>query len=466
MTQARQHISQNSGVPIRVDGLAVTVVGAARSGIAAARLLREHNARVFVTDQGAIAETQQALFAEAEIDFEQTGHSDRALEADFVVTSPGVPDSAPILVSASESGIPIYSEIEVATWFCDAPIVAITGSNGKTTTTTLIGHIFSNAGWRTHVVGNIGRPFSDVADIASPKDVVVLEVSSFQLDHICSFRPAISVLLNITPDHLDRYQNDLGMYAASKFRICENQRAGDVFIYNMDDAGIMAGMEGMEESSGPELHGYTLSESPTASGFIKDNTLIIRTGANQEVLMHSDELALRGRHNAGNSLAAAIAARVMEVRSETVRSSLSSFEGVPHRLEFVREVDGIRYVNDSKATNVNAVWFALESMNQRVILIAGGRDKGNDYESLRELVGDKVRVLVAIGESAAKVKENLGPYVDQTVLADSMADAVSYGSLLARKGETVMLSPACASFDMFENFEARGDVFKQIVSDL
>lgn len=466
MTEVRRHIAHNEHDPTDVRGLSVTVVGCARSGLAVARLLNEHKADVFVTEYGPISEQDQALLEEAGINYEQNGHSDRADAAEFMVTSPGVPDSAPILDRAVRNGTPIYSEIEVATWFCDAPIVAVTGSNGKTTTTALIGHIFKNAGRQTHIVGNIGRPFSDVADQASASDVVVLEVSSFQLDHISSFRPAVSVLLNITPDHMDRYQNDMSLYAESKFRILENQCPEDAFIYNMDDERIVARLDGRDTSSGPVLHGYTLSERPTASGFITQNKLIIQTGANQEVLMQLDELALKGRHNAGNSLAAAIAARVMEVGSDTVRSSLSSFEGVPHRLEFVREVDGVRYVNDSKATNVNAVWFALESMNQPVVLIAGGRDKGNDYESIKELASEKVRILVAIGESAATVQDELGPHVDQTVLADSMADAVSYASLLARSGETVVLSPACASFDMFDNYEARGDIFKQIVSDL
>ena len=464
-TDSQQRIT-NNGDRRNVRGHRVTIVGAARSGIAVASLLQARDAVVFVTDHTKIDDSRRAFLTNEGIEFEEGGHTDRALEADYMVTSPGVLDSASVLTQAVEKRLPIYSEIEVAAWFCDAPIIAITGSNGKTTTTSLLGHIFRTDGKKTHVAGNIGNPFSAVVTKVDPADVVVLEVSSFQLDHIDSFHPRVSVLLNITPDHLDRYDNELGEYAKSKFRIRENQQSDDVFIYNLDDDQITSRLEAMKRSSKPVSYGFTLSDTPSAAGFIRDDVLIIRTGQNKEVLMQSDELALRGRHNTGNSLAAAIAARVMEVRSEIIRSSLSRFEGVPHRLEFVREVDGIRYVNDSKATNVNSVWFALESMNQPVVLIAGGRDKGNDYESLRQLVAEKVRILVAIGESAATVAEDLGPYVDQTVMVDSMVDAVNYASLLARNGETVLLSPACASFDMFDDFEERGDVFKRLISDL
>ncbi len=443
-----------------------TVIGAARSGMAAARLLKYAGASVFVTDNAAIDPDNRRYLKDAGIAYEDGRHTGRALEADYVVTSPGVPDTADILEGARKQGLAIYSEIEVASWFCQAPIVAVTGSNGKTTTTSLLGNIFAAAGKTVFVAGNIGNPFSNVVKDSGPEDVVVLEVSSFQLDHVASFRPNVSVLLNITPDHMDRYGNDMSAYAASKLRICENQTESDAFIYNMDDDVIMGGLATKDWNSGPSTYAFSLSDISAAAGFIRDNALVLRAGAKEEVLMQSHELALRGRHNAGNSLAAAIAARVMEVRSEIVRSSLSSFEGVPHRLELVREVDGLQYVNDSKATNVNAVWYALESMNQSVVLIAGGRDKGNDYEPLKKIVSQRVRVLIAMGESAEKVEVALGDFVDQCILADGMSDAVRYASLLGRPGEVVLLSPACASFDMFENFEERGDEFKRLVSDL
>lgn len=450
----------------QAEGKRATVIGAARSGMAAARLLKHAGASVFVTDNAPIEPEKKQCLNDSGIAYEEGNHTDRALEADYVVTSPGVPDTADVLEEAKKQGLAIYSEIEVAAWFCQAPIVAITGSNGKTTTTSLLGYIFASAGKTAFVAGNIGNPFSSVVQKAGPEDIVVLEVSSFQLDHVASFRPDVSVLLNITPDHMDRYGGDLSTYVASKFRICENQTASDAFIYNLDDDVIMGGLAEKDWNAGPNRYAFSLADSSVAAGFIRDNALVLRTGAKEEVLMQSKELALRGRHNAGNSLAAAISARVMEVRSEIVRSSLSSFEGVPHRLELVREVDGIQYVNDSKATNVNAVWYALESMNQPVVLIAGGRDKGNDYEPLKKVVSQRVRILIALGESADKVEVALGDFVDQCVLADSMSDAVRYASLLGRPGEVVLLSPACTSFDMFENFEERGDEFKRLVSDL
>ena len=449
-----------------LTGKRATVVGAARSGMAAARLLAEAGAAVFVTDSGPIDEPRRAALSLAGIAFEEGGHTARALDADLVVTSPGVPATAELLVSAGERGLPVYSELEAASWFCRAPIVAVTGSNGKTTTTSLLGYIFQSTGRPTHVAGNIGHPFSDVAAGAQPDDIVVLEVSSFQLDHVRTFRPHVSVLLNITPDHLDRYGGSMAAYAASKLRICNNQQGDDACVFNMDDDTVATGVRKVARPDAPRAYGFSLDEKAGAAGFVRSDEIVLRIGANEEVLMQRRELALRGRHNTGNSLAAAVAARIMEVRSEIVRSSLASFEGVPHRLEFVREVNGVRYVNDSKATNVNAVWYALESMSEPVVLIAGGRDKGNDYGPLKELVRDRVRVLIAIGESAAKVESELGNLVESSVSVENMTDAVRYASLLARPGECVLLSPACASFDMFRDYEDRGDTFRRLVSEV
>ena len=452
--------------PILLAGQRVTVVGAGRSGLAASRLLSRAGFIVFLTEIGQLSSEAGHVLRAARVGFEVGGHTARALETDFVVTSPGVPSSSPLLRQAMESGIPVYSEIEAAFWFCRSPVVAITGSNGKTTTTALIGHIFRSSGRKTWVAGNIGHPFSDVVEKAGSKDLIILEISSFQLDYIDLFRPDVSVLLNITPDHLDRYGNSIDAYAGSKFRIAENQKNNDALVYNMDDYRISSWAGRMHSEDGPTRYGFTLKENDRASGFILDDSLILRTDAHEEVLMKMDELALPGRHNVYNSLAAAVAARVKEVRSDIVSESLASFEGVPHRLEFVREVDCVQYVNDSKATNVNALWYALQSFSCPIVLIAGGRDKGNDYESLKPLVSERVRVLIAIGESARVIDEALGPCVDQLVAADSMADAVRYASLLAREGEAVLLSPACASFDMFRNYEERGDAFKQLVSNL
>jgi len=447
-------------------GKRITIAGAARSGLAAARLLSEFDVNVFVSDSGVISEKRRSWLKNQQFAFEEEGHTPRASEADFIITSPGLPPGSTVLASAAERNIPIYSELEFASWFCNAPIVAITGSNGKTTTTSLIGEILSASGRATHVAGNIGRPFSDVVLDINPEDVVVLEVSSFQLEYIKEFHPHISVLLNITPDHMDRYDQDLDRYAEFKYRITENQTASDVMVYNMDDSWIANRVDADAGANRPRAQGFTLTDNKNASGFLSRDRLVLNTHETEEVLMLKDELPIRGRHNMYNSLAASIAARMMEIGSDTVRNSLSSFEGVEHRLEFVREVDGVRYINDSKATNVNALWFALESFNDPIILIAGGRDKGNDYSSVASLVKERVRLLISIGESAHAIDRALGPLVESRTLAESMEDAVRYASNLAKPGETVLLSPACSSFDMFANFEARGDTFKQLISNL
>ncbi len=444
----------------------VTVVGGARSGLAVARLLRKAGAEVFLTEQQPAPPGLEATLEELGVRYEFGGHTPRALEADLMVISPGVPSTAPLVQQARRIGLPVYSEIEVASWFCRAPIVAITGTNGKTTTTSLIGYIFRRAGRRTIVAGNIGYPFSDYVLDTTPDDVVVLEVSSFQLDHVATFRPRVSVLLNITPDHLDRYNYNFNEYAQSKFRIFANQRDADVLVYNHDDDLIRMAAERAHRKRGLRVLGFSQRTELPAGAFVRDGYLILRIEQQEEVLMHANELALRGRHNLYNSLAAAVAARVMEVRNDVVRESLASFEGVPHRLEFVRELDGVRYVNDSKATNVNAVWYALESFSCPIVLIAGGRDKGNDYSVLKPLVKEKVRALVAIGESADKLLRELGPLVPHAVKAQSMEEAIQYARVFAEPGDVVLLSPACASFDMFENYEDRGDTFRRLVMSL
>ena len=452
--------------PADIKGKKATVIGGARSGLAVARLLAEAGAKVFLTEKGDATRGLEQALDEAGIAFEFGGHTRRALDADFFAISPGVPSTINIVQQAQRSGLKVFSEIEVASWFCAAPIVAITGSNGKTTTTSLIGHIFRKTGRTTVVAGNIGYPFSDYVRGLDEDAVVVLEVSSFQLDHIDTFRPRVSVLLNITPDHLDRYNYDFNQYALSKYRIFENQRDDDVLVYNYDDALVRDYVAYVTTQRALRTIGFSYQEELDEGAFLRQGRIVLRIHQQEEDLMEAQKLALRGRHNLHNSLAAAIAARVMEVRSDVVRESLTSFEGVPHRLELVRELDGVRYINDSKATNVNAVWYALESFHEPIVLIAGGRDKGNDYSSLKPLIRRKVRAVVALGESADKVIDELGALAEERATAASIEEAIRVAHFFARRGDIVLLSPACSSFDMFDNYEHRGDTFKRLVMSL
>lgn len=450
---------------VDVHGKRVTVVGAARSGEAAACLLARHGAEVFVTDASTIGSDAQSRFVDLGISFEE-GHTARALDAEFVVKSPGVPSSAAVVQELVGRGIPVHSEIEVASWFTDAAIVAITGSNGKTTTTSLTEHVFRTAGRSVVAAGNIGHAFADVVDDLTSDSVVVLEVSSFQLDDIDRFRPRVSVLLNITPDHLDRYENDFEQYAASKFRIWKNQARGDACIYNADDPVIMRRLEEHGRAKGPTWLGISVEKEVSEGAFVRDGAVVFRVTQNEEVLMPLEELTLRGRHNLYNSLASSMAARFLEVNNEFIRESMRSFEGVAHRLEFIRDVNGVRYVNDSKATNVNAVWYALESFEEPVVLIAGGLDKGNDYEEIRSLVRERVKCLIVLGSSGERIAQALGNEVPTIERSGSMEEAVWAASKHATSGDIVLLSPACASFDMFDNYEHRGEVYRRAVMNL
>ena len=449
--------------PSEVKNRQATVVGGARSGLAVARLLAKAGAAVFLTEHGPPTEGLERALDAAGATYEFGGHTRRALDTDFMVVSPGVPPSISLVQQANRTGLPVYSEIEVASWFCEAPIVAITGTNGKTTTTSLTGHIFRTAGRAPIVAGNIGYPFSDYVRATDVERPVVLEVSSFQLEQIDTFQPRVSILLNITPDHLDRYDNDFNTYAQTKFRIFENQRDADVLVYNHDDDLIREHVTWSARKRNLPTLAFSQHEPLGAGAFVRDGAIIIRMNDHEEVLMQANEVALRGRHNLYNSLAAAVAARVMEVRSDVVRESLASFEGVPHRLEAVGTIDGVRYVNDSKATNVNSVWYALESFNSPIILIAGGRDKGNDYAALKPLVREKVRAVIALGESADTVLREIGTLAPDQKMVVSMEDAIREAQALAKRGDVVLLSPACSSFDMFENYEDRGDTFRRLV---
>jgi len=458
----------------------VTILGAARSGIAAARLLRDHGAKVFVSDQKPQEDLTKAIdeLTRLGIEIETGSHSDRALDADVIVISPGVPTDAPIVQKALALRIPIFSEIEVASWFCKAPIVAVTGSNGKTTTVSLLGAILetwfgSLKGRRVFVKGNIGDAFSTVADEATPQDIVVLEVSSFQLDHIKTFHPQIAILLNITPDHLDRYGYAVHSksgeveafknYVTSKLRIAMNLRGTDAFIYNADDEIVVREVHRLPPDRGSRFPFRVADNGATAS--IDRGVLTLRVNGEEEPVLPANEIAIRGLHNLYNSMAASIAAHILGAPIPVIAQVLRTFKGVEHRLEFVREVSGVKFVNDSKGTNVDAVWYALQSFSEPIVLLLGGRDKGNDYSRLVPLVQKHVRAIVAIGESAEKVMTVFSPLV-YTIRADSMEEAVRKAYQLSKRGDVVLLSPACASFDWFENYEHRGRVFKELVWSL
>ena len=445
----------------------IVVAGAARSGIASACLLKKKGASVFVTDHSSIHEEYKIRLQENEIMFEENGHSEQAFKGDFLVTSPGVPDSSPIIRNYIEQGKEVYSEIEAASWFNRSPVIAVTGSNGKTTVTNWLAHAWKTAK-RDHILaGNIGTAFSEVVEKTSPDMEAILEISSFQLDHIDAFHPKISMILNITPDHLDRYDNDFEKYSLAKFRIAENQTEEDWFIYNYDDPVIKKFTETrMESPSAPKMLGFSNKRELNRGAFIKDKNIILKLDRNEEFLMPFADIQLPGHHNVNNSLAVALAARVSDISIDWIRESLKTFNGVEHRLEPVRKLKGVQYINDSKATNINSVWCALDSFREPVVLILGGRDKGNDYTKLEPQIREKVHTVIAIGEATESICKQLDGIAPYIIRADSMKEAVKIARNKAKRGEVVLLSPACSSFDMFKNYEDRGHHFKQAVLEL
>lgn len=450
-----------------VNNKHIVIAGAARSGIAAARLLLSKGAVPFVSDQGVIPNAVQKILKEQNITFEQNQHSEAAMNGDFLVLSPGVPDTSAIVQRYIKDGKDVLSEIEVASWFCDSPIFGVTGTNGKTSVASWMAHTWNIAGKEHLLAGNIGIAFSDLVDRTSRQIDVLLEISSFQLDHVSTFRPYVSIILNVTPDHLDRYQNDFERYTASKLNITKNQTVTDRLIYNFDDpilsehARILA-----QKDNAPTLLAYSNSVEVDNGAFVRDGNLIIKINNNEEQLMQIGEIGLKGQHNLQNGMATALAARASEIKNEHIRESLRSFEGVSHRLEFVRKYEGVSYINDSKATNINSVWYALDSFSMPMVLILGGRDKGNDYSQLEKQLREKVHTVIAIGEAKTTIREQLDGIVPDITDADSMKDAVKKARKAAKRGEIVLLSPACSSFDMFANFEERGNAFKQAVLDL
>lgn len=452
---------------IDVKNKHIVVIGAARSGGAVAKLLHRHGADVFVTDRNAIAIPLKAQFEALGIPFEEKGHTQKAEEADFVVLSPGVPTHAPLVQTHMTAGRNIFSELEVASWFNEGPIVAVTGTNGKTTVTSWLHHAWEKAG-KTHITGgNIGNAFSEVVEHTSPETDTLLEVSSFQLDHIESFHPHVSMILNITPDHLDRYDHSFEKYAAAKFRIFENQTTNDWFIYHYDDAVVREQVQSFQKKKhAPRPLAFSSTSEVPEGAFVRDQKIIFKLNQKEEPLMSISEVRLNGTHNLNNGLATALAARASEIKNDVIRESLRTFEGVEHRLEHVRTVDGVKYINDSKATNINAVWYALDSFNMPMALILGGRDKGNDYDQLAEQIREKVHTIIAIGEAQPFIEEQLKDIVPHFEKANTMTEAVRLGRKATKRGEIVLLSPACSSFDMYDDYEHRGNEFKRIVNGL
>lgn len=429
----------------------------------AALLARYVGDMPFVSDAGILKPHFQQELDEAGIRCEQEGHSEsRVLTADLVVKSPGIPDTTPLVKKLYEKGVPVISEIEYGFQHLEGTVIGITGSNGKTTTTALTHHILQKCGMDVALTGNIGNSLArQVA--TDPKPYYVVEVSSFQLDGIKTFKPHIAILTNITPDHLDRYDHDFSKYIRSKFRITENQDATDHFIYNLDDTVVMKHLE--SHFTAARRWPFSLEQEVEQGAYVKNNELIINTYKNQ-FTMSINELALQGKHNQANSMAAGIASRILDIRKDMLRESMSDFQSLPHRLEFVAKVSGVEFINDSKATNVNSTWYALESMERPVIWIAGGVDKGNDYTCMQDLVSKRVKAIVSLGVDNRAIHEAFGKRVDVIVNSSSMKEAVQMAMHLADKEDIVLLSPACASFDLFENYEDRGNQFKGAVREL
>ena len=441
----------------------ISILGAGESGVGAAILAKKQGWEVFVSDFGSIKDEFKNELTENGFNWEEGKHSeDIILNSDLIIKSPGIPDKAPIIKKLKEKGIKIISEIEFGGYYSKAKTICITGSNGKTTTTMLTYHILKKAGLNVGLAGNVGKSYAK--QIANDDfDIYVLELSSFQLDDMFEFKADIAVLMNITPDHLDRYNYEMQNYVDSKFRILQNQTNENWFIFNYDDPIIQAEISKKEIKA--KQAPFSLNKQLEIGGYASEEQITINTN-NKQFIMSIHELALKGKHNAQNSLASGIAAKILEIRSESVRESLSDFVNVEHRLEFVAKVHGIEFINDSKATNINSTWFALESMDKPTVWIVGGVDKGNDYNELMALVKEKVKAIICLGEDNSKIIEAFTGVVDTIVEAKSAFEAVSYGYRLARKDETVLLSPACASFDLFENYEERGNMFKQAVRGL
>ena len=443
----------------------LVILGGGESGVGTAVLAKKKGFEVFLSDKGKIKDKYKDVLSKYGIEWEEEKHSEHLLlNADEVVKSPGITDTSDLVKTLRAKNIPVISEIEFAGRYTNAKKICITGSNGKTTTTLLIYHMMQKGGFNVGLGGNVGKSFAmQVAE--NEFDYYVLELSSFQLDGMFEFKADIAILLNITPDHLDRYDYKLENYADSKFRIIQNQTENDAFIYCLDDEETMKIIK--NKNSKAKQYPFSIKQKVEQGAFLNENNqLVINTNNTNPLFMTIQELALQGKHNIYNSMAAGVTGKLVDMRKETIRESLSDFHNIDHRLELVGNVHGIEFINDSKATNVNSTWYALESMNNPVILILGGVDKGNDYSMLTDLVKEKVKAIICLGTDNKKIIKSFGGVVETIVEAKSAKEAVAQAYKIGKKGDTVLLSPACASFDLFENYEDRGTQFKQAVRAL
>lgn len=441
----------------------IVVLGARESGTGAAILAKAKGFEVFVSDKNKIDDNFKKLLLQHQIKFEEEKHTEKEiLSATEIIKSPGIPDNAEMIIKIKEKRIPIISEIEFAARYTNAKKICITGSNGKTTTTLLTYHILKKAGLNVGLAGNVGKSFAAMV-AAETHDYYVLELSSFQLDNMYHFKADVAILLNITPDHLDRYNYKMENYVSSKFRITQNQTSDDAFIFCADDNEIMKVIN--DKNIKARKYPFSIFKQLHQGAWLIGNQINININ-NNPLTMTVEELALQGKHNIYNSMAAGIAARILDIRKEIIRESLSDFQNIEHRLEYVAKINDIEFINDSKSTNVNSAWYALESFDKPIIWIAGGVDKGNDYSMLKDLVKAKVKAIVCLGKDNKKLIKafkDIVPVIEETTSAE---EAVAVAYRLGKKGDVVLLSPACASFDLFENYEDRGNKFKAAVRAL
>ncbi|MEY8779134.1 UDP-N-acetylmuramoyl-L-alanine--D-glutamate ligase [Allomuricauda sp. XS_ASV26] len=441
----------------------LVILGGGESGVGTAILGKKEGFEVFVSDKGEIKDKYKKVLEHFEIEWESGKHTEsKILNADVVMKSPGIPDTVPLVKLLLEKGVPVISEIEFASQYTGANLIGITGSNGKTTTTMLTYHLLKNEGLHVGMAGNIGDSYAKMVS-EEDYDHYVLEISSFQLDGIVDFKPHIAMITNITPDHLDRYEYKFENYIASKFRIAMNQDENDYLIYDADDEVILDWLKKHPVKS--KLLPFSVKRKLDEGAWLENKKIKMKL-EHKTLEMNEDILALEGQHNVKNTMAASMAAMLVKVRKETIRQSIQSFQGVPHRLEKVLKINHVEYINDSKATNVNATFYALDGIKRPIVWIAGGVDKGNDYSELMPLVREKVKAVVCLGVDNSKLKDAFGNVIDLVVETFSMEEAVKVAYKIAERGDAVLLSPACASFDLFSNYEDRGDQFKNAVKKL